>query len=156
MATSSADLSALVQIELGELADSLTQQEINRSINKAMNELGYSYPIIGLYENWAINRSKRHAIEILVLTESPNFKFNKLSLEQSFEHLVSMLKYFDAEFATAIENQPELFPNLSWSTNPSGLFGTYIPNGFRYDKTGRDISFYYIPVSDYDFTPTEE
>jgi hypothetical protein len=140
MATTKAEISSLVQIELGELADSLTQEEINRSIDKALAELGYSLPVTGLQEMWAVSRSKRYSIEILLLNEAPSFKFNKLELQQAFEHLKSMIEYYDQTFLAAQKSMPELFPNLSWTSNPAALFGAYITNGFEYARTGESIS----------------
>lgn len=152
MAASREDLYTLVHIELGELAEDLQQEEINRSIDKAMVELGYSYPITGLSEMWAINRSKRHAIEILLLTESPSFKYNKLELQQAFEHLKTLVLYYDETFTSALETSPELFPNATWANNPASALGVYITNGFDYDATGRDISFLGLKTK---YTPDE-
>jgi hypothetical protein len=142
MASTIADISTNVQIELGEIKDSLTQEEITRAINKAIIELGYSFPVAGLKEYWLINRSKRHCVEILLLGESENFQFNKLHLQQAFEHLKSLITYYDKEFLQAQETQPELFPNLTADLpNPADMFGVYIGNGFVYSPTGKDITY---------------
>jgi hypothetical protein len=141
MALTKSELYILVDVELGELADSLTQEEINRAIDKGMIELGYDYPVAGLKQMWAVNRSKRHAIEILLLTASEDFKFNKLELQQPFEHLKYLVSYYDEQFILAQESQPELFPNTGLGIDPETMFGTYITNGFVYDASGNDITY---------------
>jgi hypothetical protein len=135
-----AEILALVQVELGEAKDFLTQDELNRGIDKALAELGYTLTVTDLQQMWLVNRAKRHCLEILLISEASSFKFNKLELQQAFDHYKALIIYYDTNFISAQETSPELFPNLSWAANPAALFGTYITNGFQYARTGESIA----------------
>lgn len=155
MASNKTELVSIVNIELSSLFDELDVNEISRGIDKAINELGYTFPITGIKENWAVDRSKRHIIEVLLLNESPSFRFKKLNLEEPWEHYQSLIKYWDEQYAQALEDYPELFPNaLSPNGVPlSALFGLVTSNNHRYDVTGKDVSYLYDNV---DFVPSDD
>lgn len=155
MATNKTELITIVDTELSSLVDELTTNEISRGVDKAMNELGYSFPVTGVSENWAVDRSKRHIIEVLLLNEGPSFRFKKLALEQPFDHYKSLIEYWDEQYEKALESYPELFPNalVPNGVSLSALFGTVTKNNHRYAVTGKDVSYLYDNV---DFVPSDD
>ena len=125
-----------VQVALCDLNDRVTSPQIEFGIDTALDELGFDYPISdGSKRFWAIQRAKRHTLDLLRTAAAYKFKYKQIHLNQRFEQLSRLIDMIDVDFKAALESDPELFGVDLYKT-----FGTYLGNGFVYDSYGRDIT----------------
>lgn len=132
------ELTTKVTVGIGGLSTLFTADEYTSANDKAIMELGWSFPLTDTKKQyWAIERMKRHLIEILLLTTADQFRYKDLHRQQKFEHYEKVLKRLDDAFTTAQEEDPALFA----SVDSSLMFGTYASAGFVTDRLGRDRTY---------------
>jgi len=133
-----------LDIELSALSLKIGDEQKDQATDKAMMELRWVYPITDQFKvYWAIERGKRHALYVLLLESAHKFKYKQIHLNHRFDHYYKLLEIMDKEFQAAIDSYPTMFPGVDVGTG----FTDYIPSGFDYDFTGKDISEDYVPVS---------
>ena len=121
---------------LADLSSYLDSPQIEFAANQALDELEWSFPIdSGAKKYWAIQRGKRHAMDLLKTSAAYKFKYKQISLHQRFDHLDRQIKQMDEDFKEAMKNDVTLF-----GVDAHKIFGTYLDNGFVYDQYGNDVS----------------
>lgn len=128
--------------KFGVTADSLSDEAYTDAINSALRELGWSVPIDHpLKEYWALERSVRHSIFILMIEAARKFRYKQIHLQNRFEHYSAILSLLDVQYATAKQENPELFASSVYvDTGTLVRWITYIPNARDYDVFGRYIT----------------
>ena len=125
-----------IAISLADLADRLEADAIEFAAEQALDETGFDYPLTaGSIKYWAIQRAKRHAVDLLRTTAAFKFKYKQISLHQRFEHLDKMIVQMDEAWSDALKTDPALF-----DVDTEKVFGTYLGNGFIYSQYGQDIT----------------
>lgn len=118
------------------IASLLGTDQLSHACSKAMRELGASYPVTNDdVEYWAVERGKRHFLDIIRTLVAYKFQYKKIYLNQRFEHYHAILQELDKRFKEAQESDPSLL-----GVDPVGLFGIYVKNNFIYDEFGHDIT----------------
>ena len=121
---------------MGSSSALLSPEELEFAALQAVGELNWKYPIEEpRAQYWAIQRSKRHAIDILRVQSARKFQFKNLSLQHTFRQYHDLIKEMDDEFHKALDSEP-LLMNIS----PEAMFGLSIENNIVYDQYGRDVS----------------
>lgn len=141
-----ADLTTALQNRMGSLFTKLTSDGVTQAISDMLLETGWSLPISDSYNVkclWAINRTQRHALHILLTESADKFKHKQENLQHRFEHYSRMIRQMDSDFKEAIEEYPDVFSGV----DPSKAFGTHIDAGFVYTATGRDVTYDYLQDS---------
>lgn len=133
--TNAKEHAIVLQRGLSSLASSLGAAELGFAVSQAMLELGFSYPLTGKREFWAIQRAKRHALDLLRSVAASKFRYKQIYLNQRFDHYKILIDDWDKEFKEALETEAALI-----HSDVSKMFGTYVDNGFIYDQNGNDIS----------------
>jgi hypothetical protein len=130
------DFTDQVSIELGSLASKVSVDAFEAASNKVYNEVQWAYPISDPFKVfWALERGKRHLIQIFLIESAHKFKYKQIHLNQRFDHYLLLIKKMDEDFLLAIEENPEAFP-----TPAGGVpFPAYIANTFTYDFLGRSL-----------------
>jgi len=122
-----------IETALGSSANLLTEMGKELAAERANLELGCTYPISKpVFQIWAIERGKRHAIDILRVEAAHRFKYKQLSLNNRFQHYNALIEALDKEFEEAMM---ELMIQ-------GGKLTFYIESGFVYDHYGNDITKY--------------
>jgi len=135
-----------VQISLGDLIDQMDHPQIEFAIEQTLDELGWSLPISeGTRPYWAIQRAKRHCLDILRTTAAYKFKYKQINLQQRFEQLHRQIWQMDVDFKTALKYDASLF-----DIDISDSFGTYLGNNMIYDTYGNDITKFLMQEYDDD------
>ena len=135
---SNAELIALAKLEMGGSQDLLDDSQWDRVAEKAKQELGWSLPLSDSFkEFWLVERSRRHALVILMTEAAHKFKYKQLNLQQRHANYLATVKYLDEEFRKALEENPFSFS----SAKPESFFGTYVGAGFSSDALGRDTTY---------------
>ena len=125
-----------VQLSLGDLKDQLDEDAIEFAIDQTLSELQWTLPIsVGTRPFWAVQRARRHCLDILRTTSAYKFKYKQINLNQRFEHLNRMIWALDIDFKTALKYDTSLF-----DVNIEDTFGTYLGNNMIYDSHGNDIT----------------
>ena len=134
--TNLAEYVSQTQFALSDLNTYLTEAQIEFAITQALDELEWEYPIEdGARRFWAVQRAKRHAMDLLKTAAAYKFKYKQINLNQRFDHLSRQIWQMDMDFKSAIKQDPSLY-----GADPYKLFGTYVSNGFVYDSFGNDIT----------------
>jgi len=121
---------------LGSSAELFTDEDFNMACETAMLELGWEFPVSGFRESyWVMERSKRHALDLLRTISAHKFKYKQISLNHRFEHYHALIKYLDEVFMDALNTDPALSGIV-----PEDMFGDYIGNRIYHDQFGNDIS----------------
>ena len=128
-----------IGISLGDLSAKLDTagEQLDFAADQAIDETGFTYPFTGSAKFWAIQRGKRHAVDILRTTAAYKFKYKLISLNQRFDHLDKMIVQLDEVWYLALKTDPAL---ISIGIDIEKTFGTYVGNGFIYTNTGRDVT----------------
>ena len=130
------DLIERLQISLGTSKTLLSEEEFDFAVSQAQNEMRLKFPIVdGKRQLWGIERSKRHALDLLRIQSAHRFKYKQLSLNDRFNHYDRMIKDMDEKFEHAMNSDPDL-----WDIAPEGMLGFYVDNGFVYNKYGEDMT----------------
>ena len=125
-----------IKTAMGSSSSLLESGELDFAALQALNELGWKYPISEpKKEYWAIQRGKRHAIDILRVQAARKFQFKSLSLQHTFRHYHDLIQEMDDDFEKALNSDP-----LLMDISPESMFGLSIENGIVYDQYGNDIS----------------
>jgi hypothetical protein len=133
--TDNASFLTELKVAMASLATEIGDDILNRAIESANAELGWSYPLSGKKKYWSVERAKRHSLADYILTPAQDFKAKQYSLEQPFEHFRLIIKDMDAQFEFAQSSDSALFANV----DPSLAFGYVSGTGSVYSITGRDI-----------------
>lgn len=134
--TDSGEHAQQINVALSSLADDLDVGGLDFAALQAISELGWSYPLTNAKKVfWAIQRGKRHAIDLLRTVAASKFRYKQIYLNQRYENYTSLIKEWDKEFLEALNTEPVLI-----GSTVEKLFGTYINNGFIYDQYGNDIT----------------
>lgn len=135
----SATLKTHVSVLLGLLSSGMTDDMFSIAESITLAELGWSFPIDdGIKSIWAAKRCRRHVCDIILSSSVESVKHKQTNHEQKFDHLKSLIKEWDEEFAKAMEENYALFANVDISK----AFGTYKGAGFVYDFIGNDVTNY--------------
>lgn len=130
------DFLDIVKISLGTSKTLVSDEEVEFAISQAENELKIKYPIpTGKIQLWALERAKRHVMDMLRIQSAHRFKYKQLSLNDRFNHYDRMITDMDNRFENALNTDPDL-----WGLSVEGVLGLYIENGFVYDKFGNDVT----------------
>lgn len=124
-----------IEIALMDLSDKVTPDQLEFAAEQAIDETGFSYPLSGTKKFWAVQRGKRHALDLLRITSSYKFKYKQISLNHRFEQIHKMITQMDEDWKEALNTDPNLM-----DVDIKEAFGTYLGNGFIYDQHGRDIT----------------
>ncbi len=126
-----------IKLALGDLETRLEEPALEFAAEQALDETGFSYPLSSSAKYWAIQRGKRHAIDVLRSTSAYKFKYKQISLNQRFDHLDKMIENLDSVWYIALKTDPAL---ISIGIDISTTFGTYLGNGFIFDQYGNDVT----------------
>ena len=130
------DYAEKVQLALGDLQEQLEEDHVEFAIEQTMDELGWSFPIKeGTRPYWAVQRAKRHCLDILRTTAAYKFKYKQINLQQRFEQLHRQIYQLDFDFRTALKYDASLF-----DIDISDSFGTYLGNNIIMDQYGNDVT----------------
>ena len=134
--TTMSEFKKQITIALSDLSSYLDSPQIEFAANQALDELEWSFPIeAGAKRFWAVQRAKRHAMDLLKTSAAYKFKYKQINLNQRFEHLSKQIWQMDSDFKEAMKNDVTLFGIDACKT-----YGTYLGNGFVYDQYGNDIT----------------
>lgn len=134
--TNMSDFKKQVTIALADLSSYLDSPQIEFAANQALDELEWSFPIdSGSKKYWAVQRAKRHAMDLLKTSAAYKFKYKQINLNQRFDHLDRQIQQMDKDFKEAMKNDITLF-----GVDPHKIYGTYLGNGYVYDQYGNDIT----------------
>jgi hypothetical protein len=116
-------------------------------IAQAFEELGWSYPItVSRKAYWLIERCKRHALYVTLITQAERFQYKQIKLQHKFDNYFKLISAADALFATAMEEEAALMDVDGMSEEMAELFakGFFLnPAGFVYNQIGRDLTYEY-------------
>jgi len=134
-----------LEIELSALSAKVGDDQKLQATEKALMELRWDYPITDSFKAyWTLERSKRHAIYVLLIESADKFKYKQINLNHRFDHYQKLIEIMDKEFMLAIEENPMVFPGVD--IGDRGITD-YIPGGFEYDFTGKDVTPDTISIS---------
>ena len=138
----SAELVAILILEMKTLDDDLVEEDYTNAINTAQWET-WSLPLTDNFKAyWVKERAKRHLFFMLATGQVMEFKVKTYNLSEPFAHLKSIYESMDKIFERAKTDFPDAFPVLSDSSiNNYELFGTYIRPGFQYNDAGKDTTY---------------
>lgn len=125
-----------VKLSLGSSSELIGAEGYEFVVSQALNELGWSLPVDGKKAYWAVQRGKRHCLDILRTQSAHKFRYKDLSLNHRFNHYNAMVENLDKKFEKALDTDPDLLDIADMFR----VFGTYVENGFVYDQYGNDIS----------------
>jgi hypothetical protein len=135
------DKSAAIEIlkkELGDSAEYPSDDQYDRSVEKAIQELGWGFPISANFKKfWFIERAKRHIFFFLQSESAHKFKYKQINLQNRFEHYERLIRKMDRDFQEAMDSNPTEFANVE----PHLLFGHVVHAGFSYDEAGQDTTY---------------
>jgi hypothetical protein len=128
----------LVKTQLSSLSALVTAEGYALAASQAEQELGWSYPVTNPTKAfWMVQRTVRHAINILRIASANKFKYKLVNLQQRFEHFQKMVETMDADYIAAISSDVALFAGV----DSFRLFGTKVDAGFCYDIVGKDLTY---------------
>lgn len=81
-----------------------------------------------------VERTKRHAIQILLIESASKFQYKQIYLQHRFQNYLKLIQLLDGLFEKAIEDYPLLFDVGTYDR-----FVEYIGNSFQYDIAGREV-----------------
>ena len=125
---------------MGSNAENLSPESFLVAAESAELELGWEYPISApLKVLWFYNRGVRHATYILMIESAHKFRYNKIFLQNRFEHYSKLIEKMDKDFEAAKNENTDIFGPTSFSEEfiLNGMT-TYIPNVRDYDQYGRE------------------
>lgn len=125
-----------VTISLGSSSELIGAEGYEFAVSQALNELGWSFPVDGKKAYWAVQRTKRHCLDILRTQSAHKFRYKDLSLNHRFNHYNAMIEDLDKKFEKALDTDPDLLDVADMFK----VFGTYVENGIVVDQYGNDIS----------------
>lgn len=143
-------LIGLLEQEIKGLSSYLEANDYVNALDDAARETGWSLPTTNDFQIlWFKNRAKRHLFFYLQTEQAYKFKFEQINLQQRFEHLDTLIKRMDNEFAKAIKENIAEFGEI----DAYKIFGTYLHTGFASDEVGRDTTF--LSDNEVDFHPND-
>jgi hypothetical protein len=115
----------LLEKEVKGLTSYLDSDDYSNACDDASRETGFSYPVAdGFQTLWMKSRAKRHIFFYLLTESAHKFKYEQINLQHRFEHYRDIIKYMDAEYEKALEEN------------------TKIDAGFAYEpQIGRDRTY---------------
>jgi len=129
---------------LGSSSELFTTDDFDIACETALNELGWAYPILGFRESyWVMERTKRHALDLLRTGSAHKFKYKQINLNHRFEHYHKLIESLDRMFLESLDSDPALN-----GLSAEELFGDYLGNNIQHDSLGRDISHLLYPSDD--------
>jgi hypothetical protein len=138
------ELVAAITSSMGALGTSTSESVITSAAGHAESELGWAtYPVSDIAkETWLVERGRRHALMILCVEAASKFQFKKIYLQHRFNNYFRLLEFLDKKFEEAVENNPELFPDIGTYGSSYFIDGmSYISGGFVYDDAGVDRTY---------------
>lgn len=122
-------------ILLGSTGASIPPAAQEEAAKLVLSETGWSYPITSnTISFWAIERMKRHLLQVAATEAAMKFQYKQIHLEHRFKHLSQLIETMDKAFLKFAEENPEFFPNLDESEFSD--FASVISSGFTYDIVG--------------------
>jgi len=115
------------------------------AIAQALEELGWALPVTASRKAyWLIERCKRHALYITLITQAERFQYRQVKLQNKFENYFKLITEADKAFAKALEEDPALIGVIDAETSALFVSGFMMnPAGFVYDQMGRDLTYVY-------------
>ena len=133
---SNEDFVQQLEISIGDLINEIDPDHLDFACKHALTELKWHLPLTSPGRVfWAIQRARRHCVEIVWFAASNEFRYKLIFLNQRFEHLTIVMKYMDELFERGLESDPDLC-----GVDGASLFGFYVKNSFVYDQYGNDVS----------------
>lgn len=134
------DLIDLAVTLMGGTADDLSSAVKELTADQAVSETCWIFPVgDGIKSYWLIERTRRHMLQVLANVAALKFQYKQIHLEHRFKHLNQLISKMDEDFATFVEDNPELFLDAFASLGDLDNFITYISNGFEYSPTGIEL-----------------
>jgi len=132
------DVIDLVKIQLSSSSELITVEGYASAVATAASELGWLLPNSEATQTmWLAKRTLRHCVFILWVASAQKFKYKQVNLQQRFEHYGKLLEVMDGEYATALEENQQLFTGIAAYKQ----FGAAVGPGFSYDVIGRDTTY---------------
>lgn len=129
------DLIDKVKNLMGASFSKVSEDGFAAAVEQALSELGWTIPETDNKKcYWIIERTKRYIIDILLIESAHKYKYDKISLQQRFEHYYKLIDLMDKKFNTAVNDDVELF-----TTTTLGFVADYIPSGFTYNGVGESV-----------------
>lgn len=94
---------------------------------------------------WIIERTKRHGLYRVVVTQAERFRYKQIHLQQKFDNYFRLISQADEAFAEAMKNDISgIFPIDLVDAETFAANGFWVnPAGFVYDELGRDLTYAY-------------
>lgn len=130
---------------VGTAWDQLSLENQTQAAAQALDELGWVLPVTAQKVSyWIIERTKRHALYILLVQHAERFRYKQIHLQQRFDNYFRLITQADIALAAAIEDDlAGLFP-LDVDMDAFSKYGfMQHPAGFVYDQLGRDLTYVY-------------
>ena len=121
-----------------------TQQEA--IVQQALNELMMTLPEAHAKRCfWILERTKRHGLYQVVVTQAERFRYKQIHLQQKFDNYFRLISHADDVFAEAMKNDiAGIFPIELVDAEAFAANGFWVnPAGFVYDELGRDLTYAY-------------
>lgn len=129
------ELIALVKPAMGATSAKVLDESFTSAIRVASQELHWTLPLDDPFkECWMVERTKRHAIQILLIESASKFQYKQIYLQHRFQNYLKLIQLLDGLFEKAIEDYPLLFDVGTYDR-----FVEYIGNSFQYDIAGREV-----------------
>ena len=143
--------SELLEQEVKGLSSYLVEEDYTNSINDALTDTGFSFPLTDSYKiKWVKDRAKRHLFFYLWSESAAKFKVDQINLQHRFDHYGKLIDKMDKDWQDELENNPHKFAGVS----ESHLFGSKIDAGFAYEsQTGIDLT--YVDANKVGITPED-
>jgi len=137
------DIYEKIQSELKGLATYFVTEDYENSVSDALLETGWALPTsVSFQLYWIKTRAKRHMFFMLLSESAHKFKYEQINLQHRFDHYYKLITTMDDQFKEVMEEHPDEFLEALGLTNiVSGLFGTKVDAGFRYNAAGEDITY---------------
>jgi hypothetical protein len=135
------ELIDILRLKMGTNSDNVTDDGFGVAVDSALMELGWVLPCTHPKKVlWIINRSLRYTLEILLIESAHKFRYDKIFLQNRFEHYSKLIERMDKDFQTAIDEDSALFSTMTTidSEYIVNAMTTYIPNLREYDAYGRE------------------
>lgn len=118
-----------LSLDLGDLYELFTPEQLVRGVSMALAELGWALPLSTSQKDfWLAKRALRHLISMLLMGSADQFQYKTVYLQQRFDHFKRTIEALDKEYAEARETDTVIFSGAS----PSDAWFEYMGSGQVY------------------------
>ena len=135
-----AEMLILLKLELRTTASDFTDSELDSNIDTAERETGFTLPSSENFRiHWIKERAKRACFYMLLVDNAPKIQYEKIYLQQKYDHYKKIIDDLDKAYAKAIKDNEIEFSGI---TDVYKMFGSSLTSGFAYsDITGEDTTY---------------